>query len=153
LRSLLAFDKIYEYRTKEIKMIGKLPPDVLESLLETMPVEWSVIDADDNVLAWNRHETRLFRRPVAVVGRNVRNCHPPKSLAVVERLIQEMKDGKRDIAEFWIDKDIQGVEGTQKILIRYFALRDKNGKYLGCMETGMNITPMQKITGEKKLMD
>ena len=134
-------------------MIGKLPPDVLESLLETMPVEWSVIDAEDNVLAWNRHETRLFRRPVAVVGRNVRNCHPPKSLAVVERLIQEMKDDKRDIAEFWIDKDIQGVEGSQKILIRYFALRDKNGKYLGCMETGMNITPMQKITGVKKLMD
>jgi DUF438 domain-containing protein len=134
-------------------MIGKLPADVLDSLLETMPVEWSVIDANDDVLAWNRHETRLFRRPVAAVGRNVRNCHPPKSLPVVEKLLQEMKDGKRDVARFWIDKEVQGVEGPQKILIQYFALRDKDGKYLGCMETGMNITPHQKITGEKKLMD
>ena len=134
-------------------MIGKLPPEVLESLLETMPVEWSVIDDKDEVLAWNRHETRLFRRPLAVVGRNVRNCHPPKSLAVVEKIVQEMKDGKRDVARFWIDKEVPGVEGPQKILIQYFALRDKNGKYLGCMETGMNITPHQQITGQKRLLD
>jgi PAS domain S-box-containing protein len=134
-------------------MIGKLPPEVLESLLETMPVEWSVIDDKDEVLAWNRHETRLFRRPLAVVGRNVRNCHPPKSLAVVEKIVQEMKDGTRDVARFWIDKEVPGIEGPQKILIQYFALRDKNGKYLGCMETGMNITPHQQITGQKRLLD
>jgi PAS domain S-box-containing protein len=134
-------------------MIGELPKDVLESILETLPVEWSVVDADDKVLAWNRHETRLFRRPTVVVGRNVRNCHPPKSLGVVERILTEMKAGKRDVAKFWIDKDIQGVEGTQKILIQYFALRDKDGKYLGCLETGMNITEHRSLTGEKKLMD
>jgi PAS domain S-box-containing protein len=134
-------------------MIGELSPEVLEAVLETLPVEWSVVDANDKVLAWNRHSTRLFRRPLAVVGRDVRNCHPPKSLPVVEKLLQEMKDGKRDVARFWIDKDIMGVEGTQKILIEYYALRDKDGKYLGCLETGQNITAHQKISGENKLMD
>jgi PAS domain S-box-containing protein len=134
-------------------MIGEMSPEVLEAVLETLPVEWSVVDANDKVLAWNRHATRLFRRPLAVVGRDVRNCHPPKSLPVVEKLLQEMKDGKREVARFWIDKDIMGMEGTQKILIEYYALRDKDGKYLGCLETGQNITGHQKITGEKKLMD
>jgi len=76
-------------------MIGKLPSDVLEAVLETVPVEFSVLDADDKVLAWNKHETRIFKRPEAVVGRDVRNCHPKKSLHKVEQILSEMKSGER----------------------------------------------------------
>lgn len=61
-------------------MIGELPENILNSILETIPAEFSVLDADDRVLAWNKHETRIFKRPETVIGRNVRDCHPRKSL-------------------------------------------------------------------------
>jgi len=134
-------------------MIGKLPDDVLEALLETLPVEFSVLDKDETVLAWNKHATRIFKRPEAVVGRNVRNCHPKKSLQKVETIIGEMKAGKRDKAQFYIDLPIGLNQEKQKILIEYYALRDKAGKFLGVMECSQNITPLQKITGEKRLLD
>lgn len=134
-------------------MIGKLPDNVLEAILETLPVEFSVLDANDEVLAWNKHETRIFKRPEGVVGRNVRKCHPEKSLAKVEQIINEMKTEKRDKATFWIDLPLGDKGEKHKVLIRYLALRDKNGKYLGCLEASQDITDVQKMTGEKRLLD
>jgi len=133
-------------------MIGKLPRGVLEAVLETVPVEFSVLDADDKVLAWNKHETRIFKRPGAVVGRDVRNCHPEKSLHRVEQILSEMKSGERDRARFWIDMQIGNTSEKQKTLIEYYALRDPTGKYLGCLEASQNISDLQKITGEKRLL-
>jgi len=134
-------------------MIGKPNNEELEAILETLPLEFSVLDKDDNVLAWNKHETRIFKRPEGALGRNVRKCHPEKSLIKVEKIISEMKVGKRDVAKFWIDLPI-GKDGEKnKVLIQYFALRDKNGKYLGCLEASQNITPIQDIKGEKRLLD
>jgi len=95
-------------------MIGKLPDDVLEALLETIPIEFSVVDAEDKVLAWNKHETRIFKRPVGVVGRDVHNCHPPKSVDKVKKILAEMKAGKMDKARFWIDLPIE--QGHDRIL-------------------------------------
>jgi len=134
-------------------MIGKLPENVLESILETIPMEFSVLDENDKVLAWNKHETRIFKRPTVVVGRDVRNCHPKKSLAKVEQILQEMKAGTRDKARFWIDLPIDPNPEKQKILIEYFALRDSDGNYLGCLEVTQNITDLQAIEGEKRLLD
>ncbi len=131
-------------------MIGKLDPEMLEALLETLPVEFSVVDANDKVVAWNKHETRVFKRPEAVLGRDVRNCHPSHSLSKVEQILNEMKAGTRNKARFWIDF---GPQKDQKLLIEYYALRDKNGKYLGCLEVTQNITEIQKLTGEKRLLD
>lgn len=134
-------------------MIGKPSEKELEAILETLPLEFSVLDKDDKVLAWNKHETRIFKRPEAALGRDVRKCHPPKSLDKVEKIISEMKDGKRDIASFWIDLPIGKNGEKNKVMIQYFALRDKKGKYLGCLEASQNITPIQKIKGEKRLVD
>lgn len=126
---------------------------MIDAVLETIPVEFSLIDKNDNVLGWNKHETRIFKRPKGVVGRNVRNCHPRKSLDKVEKILNEMKEGKRDKATFWIDltRDERGEK--RKILIQYFAVRDKKGNYLGCLEASQDITDIQKITGEKRLLD
>ena len=132
-------------------MIGSLPKEILDSLLETMPLEFSVLDANDKVLAWNKHETRIFKRPVSVVGRDVRNCHPKKSLDKVEKILNEMKEGKRDKARFWID--LEKNNEKRKILIEYYALRDENGKYLGCLEATQDITEIQTLKGEKRLLD
>jgi PAS domain S-box-containing protein len=134
-------------------MIGKLPENVVQAVLEAIPIEFSVIDKNEKVLAWNRHTTRIFKRPEAVVGRDVRNCHPKKSLGKVEQIIQEMKAGKRDKAQFWIDLPLGPNGKKEKVLIEYYALRDAKGSYLGCLEASQNIGKYQEITGQKRLLD
>ena len=134
-------------------MIGKINEDMLDAVLETIPVEFSLLDKNDQVLAWNKHETRIFKRPAGVVGRNVRKCHPKKSLDKVEKILSEMKEGKRDKATFWIDLPLGEQGEKHKVMIQYFAVRDKNGNYLGCLEASQDITDIQKIEGEKRLLD
>ena len=134
-------------------MIGKLPENILEAVLETIPLEFSVIDKNEKVIAWNKHATRIFKRPEAVVGRDVRNCHPKKSLGKVEQILQEMKAGKRDKARFYIDLPLGSRQEKQKVLIEYYALRDPQGNYLGCLEASQNIAELQKLSGEKRLLD
>ncbi|MBU7015065.1 MAG: PAS domain-containing protein [Theionarchaea archaeon] len=132
-------------------MIGTLPDLLLHALLETIPIEFSVLDTDDRVLAWNKHDTRIFRRPSGEVGRNVRDCHPKKSLHKVEQILKEMKEGKRDKATFWIDLERNGK--ISKILIEYYALRDEEGTYLGCLEASQDITDMRELEGERRLLE
>jgi uncharacterized protein len=134
-------------------MIGKLPENILQATLEAIPIEFSVIDTNEKVLGWNRHATRIFKRPEAAVGRDVRNCHPKKSLGKVEQILQEMKAGKRDKAQFWIDIPLGPNGKKEKVLIEYYALRDAKGTYLGCLESSQNIGKYQEITGEKRLLD
>jgi hypothetical protein len=134
-------------------MIGEIDKNTLDALLEAIPVEFSVVDKNDKVLAWNKHETRIFKRPKGAVGRDVRDCHPKGSLNKVETILAEMKAGKRDNARFWIDLPIKDKDTTQKIMIEYYALRDAAGNYLGCLEASQNITEIQKITSQKRLLD
>jgi len=126
-------------------MIGKINEEEFETVLETFPFEFSILNKEDKVLAWNKHETRIFKRPEGAVGRNVRMCHPQKSLTKVEKIISEMKKGKKDKAEFWIDLSIGDKGKKHKILIRYFAIRNKDKKYLGCFEVSQDIHDIQKI--------
>jgi DUF438 domain-containing protein len=132
-------------------MIGELGKEMLDVLLETLPLEFSLVDADNKVLAWNKHETRVFKRPKAVLGKDVRDCHPRKSLHKVEPIINEMRAGTRDKAEFWIDLEIGGKK--EKILIQYYALRDDGGRYLGCLEASQLLSHIQSLQGEKRLLD
>jgi len=113
----------------------------------------TILDKEDKVLTWNKHETRIFKRPEGAIGRDVRKCHPQKSLSKVEQIISEMKAGKRDKAEFWIDLPIGSKGEKHKILIRYFAIRNKDKKYLGCLEVSQDIHDIKKIEGEKRLLD
>ena len=133
-------------------MIGKLSDKHLQAILETLPVEFSVLDKDDKVLAWNKHNTRIFKRPEAVVGRDVRNCHPKKSLSKVEQILKEMKQGTRNKARFWIDMTLD--DGKQhKIMIEYYSIRDQQGEYIGCLEASQDITDIQSLQGQKRLLD
>jgi len=134
-------------------MIGKIPEEVLQAILETIPIEFSVLDANDEVLAWNKHETRIFKRPEGALARNVRVCHPKKSLDKVETIIEQMKNNKRDKARFWIDLPLGDEGGLQKVMIEYYALRDAQGKYLGCLEASQNISEIQNLSGQKRLLD
>jgi DUF438 domain-containing protein len=134
-------------------MIGKLSDSLINAMLEVVPFEFSVIDAADTVVGWNRHDSRVFKRPEKVLGRDVRLCHPKHSLDQVEQLLDEMKAGARDSARFWIDFPVGVDEKKEKILIEYYALRNNRGEYLGCIEVTQNIQSILSIAGEKRLMD
>ena len=134
-------------------MIGNLSEEMLDLVLETLPVQISVLDADDKVVAWNKHATRIFKRAEAVLGRDVKDCHPKKSLDKVQTLLREMKAGTRDKAGFWIDLALEPGGEKHKILIEYFALRRADGRYLGCVECSQEIADLQALRGEKRLLD
>ena len=134
-------------------MIGKPPEEIIEAIIETIPVEISALDANDEVLMWNKHDTRIFKRPEGALGRNVRKCHPEKSLSKVEQIISEMKKGSRQNATFWINLPIGENKSMRKVMIQYFAIRDKNGKYLGCLEASQDITDIQKLEGSHRLLE
>jgi len=128
-------------------MMENLNKEQLEGLLEAIPIEISFVDENDLVKFWNKHETRIFKRPVSVLGKSVQNCHPKHSVDKVNQILSDFKSGKRNSAEFWID--LKG----RKIYIRYFAVRDKAGSYLGTLEATQDITEIKKIEGEKRLLE
>ncbi len=152
--------------------IDQMDEEILSAILETMPAEITVIDAQDEVVGWNRHERRLFRRPLTAMGLNFRQCHPEHSLPMVERIIEEMKAGRRDVARFWIDLAVPpeaAVDGHQlgaeaaanalpggarhKILIEFYALRTPTGEYLGCLEFTQDVEHIRRLEGQKRLLD
>jgi PAS domain S-box-containing protein len=126
---------------------GNLTREQLESLLDTLPVEITFVDENDTVRYFNKPEKIIFVRTKAIIGRKVQNCHPPKSLDIVTKIVESFKLGKKNSAEFWID-----MAGCM-IYIRFFAIRDPKGKYLGAMEVVQDVTDIQKLQGEKRLLD
>jgi PAS domain S-box-containing protein len=127
-------------------MIENLSREQLRGILEAIPVEISFIDENDRVKLWNKHETRIFKRPISVVGKSVQNCHPKQSVDKVNQILSDFKSGRRDSAEFWINL------GERKVYIRYFAVRDEEGRYLGTLEATQDITEIKKIEGERRLL-
>ena len=83
-------------------LFDKMSADMVKAMIECIPAEVTVIDANDEVVGWNKHDTRIFKRPMTAIGMNFRQCHPEHSLAMVEKLIGEMKAGTRDKATFCI---------------------------------------------------
>ena len=118
----------------------------LERIMNALPVDITFVDKDDRVRYFSESPERIFPRTKAVIGRSVERCHPEKSVYVVTKILDDFRAGKRDQAEFWINL------GGRLIHIRYFAVRDGSGAYLGCAEVSQDITDIQKITGEKRLL-
>ncbi len=128
-------------------MLEKLSTETLEAIFDTLPVDLTFVDDTDTVRYYSKGDERIFRRTPAVIGRKVRDCHPQKSLPKVEQVVSQLKTGQRNMAGFWID--LKG----RKIYIRYFPVKDKKGKYIGILEVTQDITDLQKIEGEKRLLD
>jgi DUF438 domain-containing protein len=129
----------------------KLPSGVfkleeLAKMLDTLPFDITFVDKDDTVKYFSQSEERIFPRSKSIIGRKVANCHPPKSVHVVEKIVEDFKSGAKDHEDFWIQM------GPAFVLIRYFAVRSDEGEYLGTVEVTQNIGPIQQITGEKRLM-
>jgi hypothetical protein len=124
-----------------------LDRDVLAAILNALPVELSFIDHEDRVRYFSHeHGEKIFGRTRGAIGMEVRNCHPPKSLHLVNQIIADFKAGRREVAEFWIDM------GARKVHIRYWPVRGDDGRYLGTLETVQDVTAIQKLAGEQRLL-
>jgi len=126
---------------------GTLMPEEIESMLNSLPIDITFVDSEDTVRYFNKGEERIFPRTKAVIGRKVQQCHPPKSIHIVNQVIDDLRKGKRKSADFWIDMK------ERKIHIRYFPVRNKEGEYLGVLEVTQDITDLQKIKGERRLLN
>jgi len=125
---------------------GNLTLEQLTAIFATLPVDLTFVDADDRVAFFSEGPQRIFARSKAVIGRKVQHCHPPRSVAVVDRILSDFREGRHDVAEFWIDFHGRFVH------IRYFAVRDREGRYLGTLEVTQDITQIRKLEGERRLL-
>ena len=125
---------------------GFLSPKELTHMLNTLPIDITFVGKDDTVRYFSQGTERIFPRTKAIIGRKVSNCHPPASVHIVEGIVADLKSGKKDHEDFWIKM------GDNYIYIRYFAVRDDQGEYLGVLEVTQNIAPIQQLTGEKRLV-
>jgi len=125
---------------------GSFSKEELEALLNTLPVDITFVDKENAVRYFSKAKNRIFTRTKAIIGRKVQQCHPPKSIHVVNKILDDFRNGHKDVAEFWIHSK------ERLIYIRYFAVRDTGGEYLGCLEVTQDITDIKKIEGEKRLL-
>ena len=126
---------------------GSFTPEMLARVLNTLPIDMTVVDANDEVLYFSQSSERIFPRTTAILGRKVSNCHPPASVHIVEKILDEFKSGERDSAEFYIHL------GDKYVHIRYWPIRDDEGNYMGTLEVSQDIAPIQKLKGDKRLLD
>jgi len=125
---------------------GSFTPEELEGIFNSMPYDLTFVDKDDNVKFFSHGEERIFQRNKAILGRKVQYCHPPQSVHIVEKILKDFKTGEQDSAKFWIN--FKGMF----VLIAYYAVRSKEGEYLGTLELTQDIAPLKNIEGERRLL-
>jgi DUF438 domain-containing protein len=126
---------------------GALSLEVVDLLLRHLPLDLSFVDENDVVRYYSEGKERIFPRTPAAIGRTVQNCHPPKSVATVNHILDSFRAGSKDVAEFWIEM------GGRFIHIRYFAVRDRANVYKGCLEVTQDVSAIRALTGQRRLLD
>ena len=132
--------------TKVLFDAGSLTAEEINSILNTVPIDMTFVDSNNRVKYFTQGKERIFDRPITIIGREVKHCHPPKSVHIVEQIVADLKSGKKDNEDFWIKM------GEVFVYIRYFAVRNKQGEFLGTLEVSQNIKPIIELEGEKRLM-
>jgi len=126
---------------------GSLSLEQLEALMNTLPLDLTFVDHEGHVKYFTQGEERIFDRPATIIGRHVNQCHPPSSVHIVEEIVKSFRSGEKNNEDFWIQMKDKWVH------IRYFAVRNKDGKYLGTLEFTQDIAPLRVLKGEKRLID
>ncbi len=125
---------------------GSFSNEELLAILNTLPVDITFVDRNDKVKYFSQGKERIFQRNRAILNRDVRMCHPPSSVHIVDQIVDDFKSGRAESAPFWIQmKD-------QFIHIEYFALRNEQGEYLGTIEVSQNLTERRKLEGEQRIL-
>ncbi len=126
---------------------GVLDVEQIKLLFNHLPVDITFVDEFNKVQYFSSPKKRIFPRTKAVLGRDVHNCHPKESVHVVEKIVEAFKAGTKDSASFWID--MKGM----RLLIQYFAIRNERGEYKGVVEVSQEISEIQSLEGENRLLD
>ena len=126
---------------------GNLSLEQLDLLLEYLPLDITYVDRFDKVVYFNNRPSRHFPRNPSIIGRSVFNCHPQKSVKTVEKIVNAFKNNERDKASFWIHYK------NSFLYINYYAIRDKNGLYMGTLEVSQDIIELKNLKGNKTLLD
>ena len=126
---------------------GELDFKQLTLMLNHLPVDITFVDKHDCVKYFNDNPNRHFPRNPSIIGRLVKYCHPPKSVEVVERIVEAFKNGTKEMAEFWMT--FRG----RTLYITYYAVKDSDGNYEGVLEVSQDVTHIKEISGEKRLLD
>ncbi len=126
---------------------GSLSYEEVNAIFNTVPFDMTFVGADDTVKFFTQGKERVFSRPLSVIGREVKNCHPPQSVHIVEKIVEDLRSGKKDHEDFWIN--FRGLY----VHIRYYAVRNEKGEYLGTLEVTQDIAPIRALEGEKRLMN
>lgn len=130
----------------DIRMsLGHLSTTEVNAILNTLPFDMTFVDANDKVKYVSQGKERIFDRPASVIGRPVHLCHPPQSVHVVMNIVEDLRSGKKDHEDFWIN--FRG----KFVFIRYYAVRGEAGEYLGCIEVTQEISEIRSLEGEKRL--
>ena len=153
MQDLVALLAKYGHETKSDKpdqvldvAHGKLTLEQINLLYRHMPVDISFVDENELVKFYTDTKHRVFPRSKGVIGREVRNCHPPKSVHLVEEIIEKFRSGEQSKAEFWINKP------GLFIYIVYVAVRDDQGNFRGVMEMMQDCTHIRQLEGEQRLL-
>ena len=126
---------------------GTLSFSQIDAIFRSLPLDLSFINANDEVMYYSNTPDRIFPRSPGVIGRNVMNCHPPKSQHIVRHILDAFKANEKDVAEFWFTLN------ERFLNIRYFALHDAQNKYIGCLEFTQDVTDIRNLEGEQKLLN
>ena len=126
------------------RLVDRLSKDQVEAIFDALPVEFIFVDEKDRLQYYNKEETRSRKGPEDILGKDIQNCHQPESLPRTDQMLEDFKTGAKDEDEFWIE----GM-GT-KLLNRFLAVRDKSGKYMGCIEYLLDFTAMEQLAEAKK---
>lgn len=126
---------------------GSVPRALLSTALASMPVDISIVDAQDRVVYYSDSPHRIFPRSPGVIGRTVQNCHPQKSVATVNRILDAFRRKEKTSARFWLEM------GGKFILIEYHALYDEKGAYAGTLEFSQDLTELRALQGQRRLLD
>ena len=125
---------------------GKLTLEQINLLFRHLPVDLSYVDENELVKFYSDTPHRIFPRSANVIGREVKNCHPAKSVHVVEEIVEKFRSGEQSQAEFWINKP------GLFIYVIYTAVRDENGKFRGVLEMMQDCTHIRELEGSRTLL-
>ncbi|GAB1484033.1 DUF438 domain-containing protein [Treponema sp.] len=126
---------------------GWMTKEQIDLMLKVLPLDLSFVDEHDRVLYYSDGRERIFPRSPAVIGRNVANCHPPKSVDIVQKIVQAFRNKEKTEAEFWIEM------GGKFLHIRYFPVYDAEGNYKGTVELSQDLTDIRALEGQRRLLD
>jgi uncharacterized protein len=138
--------------TRVSLQVGSLTPEQIALIFTHLPVDVTFVDEGNDVRFYSGGKNRIFERTPDVIGRNVLNCHHPDSVNIVFRILEDFRNAKRDAADFWIQTKPEE-QGGRFLHIRYFAVRDEKGKFVGTLEVTQDVTGIRKLRGERRLLD